>query len=135
MQNAMHKYFHWGAIGSLVLLIVWCVLWEMVLAPLKPGGSWLVLKAAPLLLPLYGVWKRDIYTLQWTSMMILLYFTEGVVRGWSDKDALSSQLAWGEAAIVCVYFVCAVMYLRPYKKAAKKLSKELLDKIKGTTVK
>ncbi|MEV4782926.1 DUF2069 domain-containing protein [Burkholderia sp. LMU1-1-1.1] len=135
MQNAMHKYFHWGAIGSLGLLIVWCVLWEMVLAPLKPGGSWLVLKAAPLLLPLYGVWKRDIYTLQWTSMMILLYFTEGVVRGWSDKDELSSQLAWGEAAIVCVYFVCAVMYLRPYKKAAKKLSKELLDKVKGTTVK
>jgi uncharacterized membrane protein len=135
MQNAMHRYFHWGAIGSLGLLIVWCVLWEMVLAPLKPGGSWLVLKAAPLLLPLYGVWKRDIYTLQWTSMMILLYFTEGVVRGWSDKDELSSQLAWGEAAIVCVYFVCAVMYLRPYKKAAKKLSKELLDKVKGTTVK
>jgi uncharacterized membrane protein len=135
MQNAMHKYFHWGAIGSLGLLIVWCVLWETVLAPLKPGGSWLVLKAAPLLLPLYGVWKRDIYTLQWTSMMILLYFTEGVVRGWSDKDELSSQLAWGEAAIVCVYFVCAVMYLRPYKKAAKKLSKELLDKVKGTTVK
>ena len=135
MQNAMHKYFHWGAIGSLGLLIVWCVLWETVLAPLKPGGSWLVLKAAPLLLPLYGVWKRDIYTLQWTSMMILLYFTEGVVRGWSDKDELSSMLAWGEAAIVCIYFVCAVMYLRPYKKAAKKLSKELLDKIKGTTVK
>ena len=135
MQNAMHKYFHWGAIGSLGLLIVWCVLWETVLAPLKPGGSWLVLKAAPLLLPLYGVWKRDIYTLQWTSMMILLYFTEGVVRGWSDKDELSSRLAWGEAAIVCVYFVCAVMYLRPYKKAAKKLSKELLDKVKGTTVK
>ena len=135
MQNAMHKYFHRGAIGSLGLLIVWCVLWEMVLAPLKPGGSWLVLKAAPLLLPLYGVWKRDIYTLQWTSMMILLYFTEGVVRGWSDTDELSSRLAWGEAAIVCVYFACAVMYLRPYKKAAKKLSKELLDKVKGTTVK
>ena len=68
-------------------------------------------------------------------MMILLYFTEGVVRGWSDKGELSSWLAWGEAAIVCVYFVCAVMYLRPYKKAAKKLSKELLDKVKGTTVK
>jgi hypothetical protein len=60
-----------------------------VLAPLKPGGSWLVLKAAPLLLPLVGVWKRDVYTLQWTSMMILLYFTEGVVRGWSDRGQLS----------------------------------------------
>ena len=31
MQNAMHKYFHWGAIGSLGLLIVWCVLWEICL--------------------------------------------------------------------------------------------------------
>jgi uncharacterized membrane protein len=106
-----------------------------VLAPLKPGGSWLVLKAAPLLLPLYGVWKRDIYTLQWTSMMILLYFAEGVVRGWSDTGNLSAWLGWGEAAVVCVYFFCAVLYLRPYKRAAKKLARELLDKVKVNTVK
>ena len=129
MHSDAHKYFHWGAIGSLVTLIVWCVLWEMVLAPLHPGGSWMVLKAVPLLIPLYGVWKRDIYTLQWTSMMILLYFTEGVVRGYSDKGQLSEWLGWGEAIIVLVYFVCAVMYLRPYKKAAKKLAKELLEKV------
>lgn len=135
MTLTLHKYFHWGAVGSLGLLIVWCVLWEMVVAPLKPGGSWLVLKAAPLLLPLYGVWKRDIYTLQWTSMMILLYFAEGVVRGWSDTDADSAWLGWGEAIIVCVYFACALLYLRPYKKAAKKLAQELLDKVKVTTVK
>ena len=135
MHTTLHKYFHWGAVGSLGLLIVWCVLWEMVIAPLKPGGSWLVLKAAPLLLPLYGVWKRDIYTLQWTSMMILLYFTEGVVRGWSDADRASAWLGWGEAIIVCVYFACALLYLRPYKREAKKLAKELLDKVKVTTVK
>ena len=135
MHTTLHKYVHWGAVGSLGLLIVWCVLWEMVIAPLKPGGSWLVLKAAPLLLPLYGVWKRDIYTLQWTSMMILLYFTEGVVRGWSDADRASAWLGWGEAIIVCVYFACALLYLRPYKRAAKKLAKELLDKVKVTTVK
>ncbi len=135
MHTTLHKYVHWGAVGSLGLLIVWCVLWEMVIAPLKPGGSWLVLKAAPLLLPLYGVWKRDIYTLQWTSMMILLYFTEGVVRGWSDADRTSAWLGWGEAIIVCVYFACALLYLRPYKREAKKLAKELLDKVKVTTVK
>ncbi|MDR7049157.1 putative membrane protein [Duganella sp. 3397] len=135
MHTTLHKYVHWGAVGSLGLLIVWCVLWEMVIAPLKPGGSWLVLKAAPLLLPLYGVWKRDIYTLQWTSMMILLYFTEGVVRGWSDADRASAWLGWGEAIIVCVYFACALLYLRPYKREAKKLAKELLDKVKVTTVK
>ncbi len=129
MENKMQKYFHMGAIGSLVLLILWCVAWEMVLAPLHPGGSLLALKALPLLIPLRGVVTRDVYTLQWSSMVILLYFTEGIVRGWSDRDPLSAWLGWGEAAIVTLYFVCAIMYVRPYKKAAKKLAKELLDKV------
>jgi len=62
-------------------------------------------------------------------MFILIYFTEGVVRGYSDKLPLSSFLGWGEAAIVCVYFLCSVLYLRPYKKAAKRMAKELLDKV------
>jgi uncharacterized membrane protein len=129
VQQSPQNYFHLGAIGSLVALIVLCVAWEMVLAPLHPGGSLLALKAVPLLIPLRGVITRDVYTLQWTSMVILLYFTEGVVRGYSDKDPVSSWLAWGEAALVGIYFVCAVLYLRPYKKAAKKLAKELLDKV------
>jgi uncharacterized membrane protein len=124
-----HKIFHLGAVGSLLLLIVWLVAWEMVVAPLHPGGSLLALKALPLLIPLRGVLKRDIYTLQWSSMVILLYFTEGVVRAWSDTLALSRTMALGETALVCVYFICALLYLRPYKKAAKKLAKELLDKV------
>ena len=127
MQSTKHKLFHWGAIASLVTLIAWCVLWEMVIAPLKPGGSWMVLKAVPLLFPLLGVIKRDLYTLQWTSMMVLLYFTEGVVRGWSDK--VMPWLGWGEAAIVIVYFMCAILYVRPYKKAAKLAAKQLLEKV------
>ena len=123
------KYFHLGAIASLLVLIVWLVAWEMVIAPLHPGGSLLAIKALPLLIPLRGVIKRDIYTLQWSSMVILLYFTEGVVRGYSDKLALSQMMAWGETALVCIYFACALLYLRPYKKAAKKIAKELLDKV------
>ena len=123
------KVFHTGAVACLLLLIVWLVAWEMVAAPLHPGGSLLALKALPLLIPLRGVIKRDIYTLQWSSMVILLYFTEGVVRGYSDKEELSRWMAWGETALVCIYFACALLYLRPYKKAAKKLAKELLDKV------
>lgn len=129
MQNSTHKYFHWGTIASLATLILWCVLWEMVLAPLHPGGSWMVLKVLPLLIPLSGVIRRDVYTLQWSSMLILLYFAEGVVRGYSDKNAVSALLAWGEAALVCVYFVSSILYVRPYKKTARKLAKELLDKV------
>jgi uncharacterized membrane protein len=125
------KFFHMGAIGSLLALIAWLVAWEMVVAPLHPGGSLLALKALPLLIPLRGVFKRDIYTLQWSSMVILLYFTEGVVRAWSDTVAMSRYMALGEVALVCVYFVCALLYLRPYKKAAKRMAKELLDKVKA----
>ena len=133
MNSTKHKFFHWGAIGSLALLIVWCVAWEMWIAPLKPGGSWAVLKAVPLLFPLLGVIKRDIYTLQWTSMMILIYFIEGVVRAWADK--VTPWLGWGEVAIVVVYFLCAIMYVAPYKKAAKRAARELLEKVNTSKTK
>lgn len=94
------------------------------------------LKAAPLLIPLYGVIKRDVYTLQWSSMVILLYFTEGVVRGYSDTaNPTSALMAWGEAVNVCIYFVCAALYLRPYKKAAKRMAKELLEKVTKVSIK
>ena len=126
------KFFHMGAIASLVLLILWLVAWETVVAPLHPGGSWLALKAVPLLIPLGGVVRRDIYTLQWSSMVILLYFTEGAVRAWSDSLPLSRMMAWGEITLVCVYFLCALLYLRPYKKAAKRIAKELLEKVNST---
>jgi uncharacterized membrane protein len=124
------KLFHGGAIASLIWLIGWLVAWEIWVAPLHPGGSLLALKALPLLVPLRGVVKRDLYTLQWSSMVILIYFAEGAVRAWSDTSELSRMMALGEVALVCVYFACALLYLRPYKKAAQRMAKELLDKVK-----
>ena len=121
---------HTGAVTSLVILFAWLLAWEIVVAPLHPGGSLLALKALPLLLPLRGVLKRDLYTLQWSSMVILVYFIEGAVRAWSDKAEISRIMALGEVLLVCSYFCFALLYLRPYKKQAKKLAKELLDKVK-----
>ena len=127
MENSIQKTFYFGAVGSLIALIVLCIGWEWMLAPLRPGGSWLVLKVIPLLLPLRGVIKRDVYTMQWSSMLILLYFTEGIVRGFSDKG-LSAKLGWIEVGLVCVFFFCTVFYLKPYKKAAKKLAQQVINK-------
>ena len=124
------KLFLGGAIASLLWLVGWLVAWEIWVAPLHPGGSLLALKALPLLVPLRGVFKRDLYTLQWSSMVILIYFAEGAVRAWSDTNEVSRFMALGEVALVCVYFACALLYLRPYKKAAQKMAKELLDKVK-----
>jgi uncharacterized membrane protein len=124
------RVFHTGAVTSLVILFAWLLVWEIVVAPLHPGGSLLALKALPLLLPLRGVLKRDLYTLQWSSMVILIYFVEGIVRAWSDKAEISRMMALGEALLVVSYFLFALLYLRPYKKQAQKLAKELLDKVK-----
>ena len=124
------RVFHAGAIASLIWLIGWLVAWEVFVAPLHPGGSLLALKALPLLLPLRGVIKRDLYTLQWSSMVILIYFAEGVVRAWADTTEASRMMALGEVALVVVYFACALLFLHPYKKEAKRLAKELLDKVK-----
>jgi uncharacterized membrane protein len=127
MQNRLQTGLHIGSVASLTLLIALCVAWELVLAPLRPDGSWLVLKVVPLLFPLRGVLKRNLYTMQWASMMILIYFTEGIVRATSDKG-LSATLGWIETGLVCVFFFCTIFYLRPFKKAAKKLAQQAIQK-------
>jgi uncharacterized membrane protein len=104
--------------ASLIALIALCLAWEAWLAPLRPGGSALILKVLPLLFPLFGVLRGRRYTYQWSSMLIWFYFTEGVVRGWSDKE-LSAQLAWGEVALSLLFFVSASLYARLSRTQAK----------------
>ena len=107
----MIRQLQLGAIISLVLLIFLCLLWESLLAPLKPGGSLLILKAPPLLLPLFGILKGRRYTYQWASMFILLYFTEGVVRAWSEHG-VSAYLAMTEVVLTLIFFLCAIFYAK-----------------------
>gem|GEM_PF-838035 len=92
---AARPAFALAAAGCLVALIALSIAWELWLAPLRPGGSALMLKAVPLALMLPGVWRRSVYTLQWASMLILLYVAEGVVRGMTD-GGLSARLGWLE---------------------------------------
>ncbi|NML29685.1 DUF2069 domain-containing protein [Paraburkholderia antibiotica] len=108
---------------TLVAMIALAIAWEWWLAPLRPGGSLLVLKALPLLSALPGVWRRRLYTLQWASMLILLYFAEGVVRGWSDFG-LSSRLGWLQAALAVIFFASTLAYVGPFKRAAKRRAKQ-----------
>ena len=104
--------------GSLIALIVLCAAWELWLAPVRPGGSWLALKALLLAWPLPGVLRKNRYTMQWASMFILLFFTEGIVRATSDVGP-SRSLAWGEVALSVVFFTATIFYLRPFNRAAK----------------
>lgn len=126
MNSPRSRILHWCTVASLVALILLGLAWELYLAPL--GGKWMALKVLPLLIPLRGVIKRDVYTLQWTSMLILLYFAEGIVRATSDRHPLTPTLGWIEVILSCILFFCALMYLRPYKKAAKQLARQAIEK-------
>ena len=99
------------ASASLIALIFLALAWELWLAPLRPGGSWLVLKVLPLLLPLFGILRGKRYTYRWSTLLIWLYFCEGVVRAWSDP-APSSQLALAEVGLALGFFSAAALYVR-----------------------
>lgn len=99
------------ASGSLLVLLLLCLLWELWLAPLRPGGSWLALKVLPLLWIAPGILRGRLYTYRASTMLILAYFAEGVVRAWSDQG-LSATLAIAEIALTVVYFTAAIACVR-----------------------
>ncbi|MBP7991148.1 MAG: DUF2069 domain-containing protein [Rhodocyclaceae bacterium] len=101
----------WAAVASLLGLIVLSLLWERWLSPIRPGGSWLMLKAIPLLLPLRGLLYGKRYTYQWSSLLILAYLTEGLVRATSDTGT-SQMLAVIEVILSTIYFVSVLMFCR-----------------------
>lgn len=102
---------HMAACISLLALIFMILAWELRLAPLRPGGSWLVLKVLPLLAPLMGVLRGRRYTMQWSSMLILAYFAEGAVRSWSESG-LGRGLALAEVGLSLAFFAAAVTFSR-----------------------
>ena len=107
----MQKTLYLGACVSLLVLIFLCLAWELWLAPLRPGGSWLALKVLPLLAPLMGILHGRRYTYQWASMLILAYFAECVMRAFGDAGA-SAALALAEALLALIFFLSAVLYAR-----------------------
>lgn len=105
------------AVAAWLSLIALALVWEIWVAPLRPGGSWLALKALPLALALRGLLRADAYTMQWALMLSLAYVLEGAVRAF--EAAPVNLLAAIELALATLFFVAAIVYLRPLKQAAK----------------
>ena len=99
-------------------LIVLGLGWELIWAPLRPGGSTLALKVLPLCIPLAGLLKNRMYTYRWLSMMVWLYFTEGIVRAFSDKPP-GNWLAMLEIFLCVILFVACVLHVRLRQRYAK----------------
>ena len=104
------------SIASLLGLIALGLAWELVLAP--TGNRTLVLKVVPLLFPLVGLLKHRLYTHRWVSLLVWLYFTEGVVRATSDPYP-SWVLALVEVILCLVLFTASALHVRWRLKQAK----------------
>jgi uncharacterized membrane protein len=102
-------------VATLLALVALCIAWELWLAPLRPGGSWLALKALPLLPALPGVLKGRVYTFRWSMMLVLAYFIEGVVRAWSERGT-SSTLAIVEIVVSLAFYATSIAYVRAQRE-------------------
>ncbi|MDD0809157.1 DUF2069 domain-containing protein [Curvibacter sp. RS43] len=111
----------WLAVGSLLGLIVLGLAWELVLAPVRPGGSLLALKVLPLCIPLAGLLKNRMYTYRWVSLLVWLYFTEGVVRAYGDRFP-SNALALLEVLLCLSLFAACALHVRLRLRHARELA-------------
>ena len=109
---SMQRLWHRGAVFCLLALILLGTLWELWLAPLRPGGSLLVLKVVPLLPAVPGVLRGRAFTFRWLSLLLWFYAAEGIERALTDAGAMSRGLGWIELLLSLGLFVCVAGYLR-----------------------
>lgn len=104
------------AVAAWLALIALSLVWEIWLAPLRTGGSWLALKALPLAIALRGLLRSDAKTMQWALLLSLAYVLEGAVRVFEPRPV--RVLAVIELALALLFFASAIIFLRPLKRAA-----------------
>ena len=107
------------AVASLVTLIVLGLAWELWLAP--TGRGTLAVKVLPLLLPLPGLLKNRMYTYRWLSLLVWLYFAEGIVRATSDRG-VGALLATIEIVLCLLLFAACAAHVRWRLRNAKAAS-------------
>jgi uncharacterized membrane protein len=93
--------------------------WELWLAP--TGRGTLALKVLPLLPLVVGLLRHRLYTFRWLSLLIWLYFMEGVVRATSEHG-LGAALAAVEVGLCLVIFTAAALYVRWRLRNATRLA-------------
>jgi uncharacterized membrane protein len=109
------------AVTSLFALIALGLAWELVLAPLRPGGSLWALKVLPLCVALAGLLRHRLYTFRWLALLVWLYFVEGVVRLYDDPVA-GKALPALEIALSLLLFTACVLHVRtrlPRRKTSR----------------
>lgn len=109
------RWPYWLSCSCFVGLIILCVAWELFLAPIRPQGSWLVLKVVPLLPLAAGIFRGRIRAFQIASLLLWVYFAEGATRVASDPALLSRFFAGLEIALCLGLFTGIALHLKQFK--------------------
>jgi len=93
--------WHRIVLAALFALALTELLWETLLAPLRPGGSWLALKALPLAILWLAMARGSHRARQAASLLLPIYFGEALVRALSEsgRHALVATMATGLAGL------------------------------------
>jgi uncharacterized membrane protein len=110
----MNKLFLSASL-SLIGLIILNLIWEIFYNPLHSEGSLMVIKSAILLIPLSGILKKNRYTYQWSSMFILLFFIEGIVRFYSETG-VSQSMALYQIILSGIFFLSTMFFCKVTSK-------------------
>ena len=98
-------------VAAVTALLLLEVLWELWLAPLRPGGSWLALKALPLMLLWPGLVHGAKRPRQWLTLLLPLYLAEAIVRALSESGR-HALAAWMAAALAAVAIIALLASFR-----------------------
>lgn len=98
-----------AALLLLLALIALGLAWELWLAP--TGSGTLAVKVLPLALCVLGLLRHRMYTFRWLSLLVWLYFMEGVIRATSEHG-LGALLALAEVVLSLALFAVAGVYIR-----------------------
>ncbi|KAF0282254.1 DUF2069 domain-containing protein [Spiribacter roseus] len=110
---------YWMAAGCYVALTALLFAWLIWLAPPPESlrSPVLLIFLLPLVLGLRGVLHRRRYTLQWTGMLILLYFIHGLLA--ATGAAPQRWLGAAEILLTLAYFSAVMLILRRGKQRHK----------------
>ena len=112
---AMVRNMRWLAVGGVSALIVLGLAWELWLAP--TGTGTLAIKVLPLALCMVGLLRHRMYTFRVLSLLLWLYFMEGVVRAWSEAGT-GRLLASIEIGLCLLLFMACTVYIRRRLRSA-----------------
>lgn len=109
LPDAVTRATRAAALAGLLALVALGLAWELWLAP--TGSGTLAIKVLPLVFCIAGLLKHRMYTFRWLSLLIWLYFMEGVIRATSEQG-LSAKLAVVEVLLSLFIFGVSGWYIR-----------------------